>query len=182
MPLPTMLVLTVVSGLAAALAGRAELRTSPRPVALTRSFLAYLSYAVLVIVPASVYFYVFHGDWFLLYFLDVSRIPSAIALVGFVLQAGLGALGFVVGAMLVRSQREVAAGVILGVLLVAGASVFFVYGDRLAQVGNYSQFHNQFGLTPFGSGPLLTGSLALVAIALFGLTFLLVRLWQSGRR
>src|SRR5690606_14460543 len=106
--------------------------------------------AVLVIVPASVYFYVFHGDWFLLYFLDVSRIPSAIALVGFVLQAGLGALGFVVGAMLVRSQREVAAGVILGVLLVAGASVFFVYGDRLAQVGNYSQFHNQFGLTPFG--------------------------------
>lgn len=33
-------VFTVVSGLAAALAGRAELRTSPRPVALTRSFFA----------------------------------------------------------------------------------------------------------------------------------------------
>ena len=44
-----------------------------------------------MIVPVSVYFYVFHGDWFLLYLFDVSRIPSAIAMVGFFVQAGLGA-------------------------------------------------------------------------------------------
>jgi hypothetical protein len=182
MPLPPLLVFTVVSGLAAALAGRSELRTSPRPVALTRSFFAYLSYALLVIVPASVYFYVFHGDWFLLYFVDVSQIPSAVALIGFALQAGLGALGFLGGALLVRGQREILAGVIAGVLLVVGASVFFVYADRLAQVGSYAQFHGQFGLEAFEGGPLLTGSLALATVALFGLVFLLVRLWQSGKR
>lgn len=182
MPLPPLLVFTIVSGLAAALAGRQELRTSPRPVPLTRSFFAYVSYALLVVVPASVYFYVFHGDWFLLYAFDVSQIPSAIALVGFALQAGLGALAFLVGALLVRNQRELVVGVLLGVLLLAGVGVLVAYGDRLAHVGTYAQFHGQFGLEPFEGGPLLTGSLTMAAIALFGLVFLLVRLWQSGRR
>ena len=55
---------------------------SPRPLPLTRSFVAYVSFACLVIAPISVYFYVFHGDWFLLYLIDVNRIPSAIAMVG----------------------------------------------------------------------------------------------------
>lgn len=182
MPLPPLLVFTFVSGLAAALAARQELRASPRPIALTASFFAYLSYAVLVVVPASVYFYVFHGDWFLLYLVDVSRVPSAIALVGFVLQAGLGALGFLLGAMLVRTQREVVAGIVLGVLLVAGAGVVVAYVDRLSQVGTYAQFHGQFGLEPFEGGPILTGAIAMSAIALFGLAFLLLRLWQAGRR
>lgn len=182
MPLPPLLVFTVVSGLAAALAGRQELRASPRPVALTRSFFAYLSYAILVVVPISVYFYVFHGDWFLLYFVDVSKVPSAIALIGFALQAGFGALGFLLGAVLVRNQREVAVGVLLGVLLAAAAGVLVAYADRLAQVGSHAQFHGQFGLEPFEGGPILTGALSMAAIALFGLSFLLVRLWQSGRR
>ena len=182
MPLPSLLVFTLVSGLAAALAGRQELRASPRPVALTRSFFAYLSYPVFVVVPTSVYFYVFHGDWFLLYLVDVSSVPSAVALVGFALQIGLGALGFLLGAILVRTQREVAVGVLLGVLMVAAVGVLLAYGDRLAQVGSYAQFHGQFGLEPFEGGPILTGALATSAIALFGLSFLLVRLWQSGRR
>ncbi len=177
-----MLMFTMVSGLAAALAGRQELRTSPRPVPLTRSFFAYLSYALLVVVPISVYFYVFHGDWYLLYAFDVSQIPSAVALVGFVLQAGLGALAFLIGAVLVRNQHEVIAGATLGVLLVAGAGIAVAYTDRLSQVGSYAQFHGQFGLEPFEGGPLLTGTLAMAAISLFGLVFLLVRLWQAGKR
>lgn len=182
MPLPPLLVFTLVSGLAAALAGRQELRASPRPIALTRSFFAYLSYAVLVVVPVSAYFYVFHGDWFLLYFVDVSKVPSAVALIGFVLQAGLGALGFLLGAFLVRNQREVIVGVLLGVLLVAAVGAIAFYADRLAQVGSHAQFHGQFGLEPFEGGPILTGALAMSAFVLFGLSFLLVRLWQSGRR
>jgi hypothetical protein len=173
---------TMVSGLAAALAGRQELRTSPRPVPLTRSFFAYVSYALLVVVPISVYFYVFHGDWFLLYAFDVSQIPSAIALVGFAVQAGLGALAFLLGAVLVRNQHEVIAGAVLGTLVVVGAGIAIAYTDRLAQVGSYAQYHGQFGLEPFESGPLLTGALAMAAIALFGLVFMLVRLWQAGRR
>jgi hypothetical protein len=181
-PLPPLLVFTMVSGLAAALAGRQELRTSPRPVPLTRSFASYLSYALLVVVPISVYFYVFHGDWFLLYAIDVSQIPSAVALAGFALQAGLGALAFLLGAVLVRNQHEVIAGATLGIILVAGAGVGIAYADRLSQVGSYAQFHGQFGLEPFEGGPLLEGALAMAAIALFGLVFLLVRLWQAGRR
>lgn len=180
-PLPPLLVFTLASGLAAALAGRQELRMSPRHVALTRSFFAYLSYALLVVVPASVYFYVFHGDWFLLYLVDVSQIPSAVALVGFGLQAVLGVLAFLLGAVLIRNQREAVVGGVLGALLLTGAGLVFAYADRLSHVGSYAQFHGQYGLEPF-EGPLLTGTLAMSAIALFGLSFLLVRLWQSGRR
>ena len=154
---------------------------SPRPVALTRSFLAYLSYAVLVVVPASVYFYLFHGDWFLLYAIDVQRIPSAVALVGFMAQAGLGVLGFVLGAVLVRNQRELIVGVLLGVAVVAAAAAVMLYVDRLGQVGSYAQFHGQFGLEGYASGPLLTGSLALGGIVLVGLAVLLGRLWTAGR-
>ncbi len=180
-PLPPLLVFTVASGLAASLAGRQELRTSPRHVALTRSFFAYLSYALLVVVPASVYFYLFHGDWFLLYAVDVASIPSAVALVGFVAQAALGPTAFLLGAVLVRNQREAVVGILLGVLLVAGVGAVLAYTERLSQVGSYAQFHGQFGLAPY-DGPLLTGTLAMSAITLFGLAFLLVRLWQSGRR
>ena len=154
---------------------------SPRPLPLTRSFVAYVSFACLVIAPISVYFYVFHGDWFLLYFIDVQQIPSAVALVGFVLQAGVGTVSFLLGGLLVRNQREVIVGVVLGVLLVAGGGAVFVYTDRLAQVGNHAQFHGQFGLEPYASGSLLTGGLAMGGILLAGLTFLLVRLWMSGK-
>jgi hypothetical protein len=176
------LIFAVVAGMAASLADRHELRMSPRPIPLTRGFVAYLSYAALVLVPASVYFYVFHGDWFLLYTVDVAEVPSAVALVGFVVQAGLGALGFFVGALLVRSQREAVAGVLVGLLLVGGATVVVVYADRLAQVGSHAQFHGQFGLEPYQNGPLMTGGLAIGGILLAGFAFLLVRLWMSGRR
>ena len=182
MPLPPLLIFAVVAGLGSALAGRHELRMSPRPIPLTRSFLAYVSYALLVVVPASVYFYVFHGDWFLLYLFDANRVPSAIALVGFGLQAGLGAAGFFLGAVLVRAQREAVAGGLIGVLVVGAGVVVGIYVDRLAQVGSYAQFHGQFGLEAYERGPLLTGGLVMAGLLLGGLAFLLVRLWMSGKR
>ena len=181
MPLPPLLVFALVSGLAASLAGREELRMSPRPIPLTSGFLAYISYACLVVVPASVYFYVFHGDWFLLYWVDVQEVPSAVALVGFGLQAGLGALGFFFGAVLVRNQREAIVGVLLGILAVGGVAVVVMYSDRLAQVGSFAQYHGQFGLEAYESGPLLTGALAMGGICVVGLAFLLLRLWTAGR-
>jgi hypothetical protein len=180
-PLPPLLLFTLASGLAAALAGRQELRTSPRHVALTRAFFAFVSYVVLVVVPASVYFYAFHGDWFLLYLVDVARIPSAVALIGFVGQAALGLGAFVLAAVLIRNQREVVVGAVLGLVVVAGGGSVLGYADRLERVGSYAQYHGQFGLVPY-EGALLTGTLAMSAIALFGLAFLLVRLWQAGRR
>ncbi len=181
MPLPPLVILAVVSGLAAAVAGRYELRQSPRPILLTRAFMSFVSFAVFVVVPVSAYFYVFHGDWFLLYLFDVNRIPSAIALLGFIAQAGLGVLGFMLGAVLVRNQRETIVGAMIGALVVAGGVVVLLYVDRLAQVGTHAQFHGQFGLEAFEDGPLLTGALAMGAITLVGLVFLLVRLWRAGR-
>lgn len=154
---------------------------SPRPIPLTRGFVSYVSYAVLVLVPVSVYFYVFHGDWFLLYLVDVQRIPSAVALVGFAAEAGLGTLGFVLGAVLVRNQREMIAALLAALALVAGGVMVFLYADRLAQVGSHAQFHGQFGLDAYEDGPLFTGGLAMGLIALVGLAFLLTRLQMSGR-
>ncbi len=154
---------------------------SPRPILLTRGFAAYVSYACLVIVPISVYFYLFHGDWFLGYTIDVNRIPSAVALVGFVAQAGLGAVGFLFGAVLVRNQRETIVGLLAALVLIAGAVAVFLQLDRLAQVGTHAEFHGQFGLDAYEDGPLMSGALAMGGIALCGLVFLLVRLWVSGR-
>jgi hypothetical protein len=182
MPLPTLLAFMLLAALATALAGRQELRVSPRPVLLTRTFAAYLIYACLVVVPVSVYFYVFHGDWFLLYVLDVSRVPSAIALVGFIGEVLLGIGAFLIGAVLVRAQRETLVAILLAAALGGAVAVFPLYGERLVQVGSFAQFHGQFGLEPFGQGPLLLGSVAMSGIVLVGLGFLLGRVWYTGRR
>ncbi|MBX3268875.1 MAG: hypothetical protein KF729_01355 [Sandaracinaceae bacterium] len=181
MPLPPLLAFAVLTGLLASLAARHELRMSPRPIVLTRGFVSYVSYACLVVVPISVYFYVFHGDWFLLYTIDVSRIPSAVALVGFVVEAALGALGFLAGALLVRNQREVVTGGLAGAVLVAGGLAVLPFADRLGRVGTHAQFHGQFGVVGYTDGALLTGALAMGGVALVGLGVLLARLWVTGR-
>jgi hypothetical protein len=184
MPLLPTVLLAVLSGLAAALAARAELRGSPRPVVQTRGFAAYMSYAVLVLTPATLYFYLFHGDWFLLYWIDVARVPSAVALVGFLCEIALGGLGFLLGASLVRGQREVTAGALLALLSVTVLVVLYVYRERLGQVGTYAQYHapRQFGLEPMAQGPLLRGVVAMGSIVFAGGAFLLARLWYAGRR
>lgn len=176
MPLPTLICLAFATGVAAALAGRGELRLSPRHAFLTTSFGAYLIFASLVLVPASVYFYVFHGDWFLLYLLDVQRVPSAIALVGFVVEVGIGALGFSAGAALLRSQRETLAGGAIAVALIASGTVPALLRDRLAVAGTFAQYEGQFGLIPLADSPLFAGGIAMFVLILAGFVFLVVRL------
>lgn len=182
MPLPSMLCIAFAIGLAAALAGRSELRISPRSAPMTRSFSALMIFMVLTLVPISVYFYIFHGDWFLLYLIDVNTLPSAIALVGFVLEAALGGLGFVVGAQMVRSQRDTVGGVLCGLALIVSVVVVVIAKDRLGVVGTYQQFHGGFGLTPFQNGPVMHGTALMSAILVCGVLYLLYRLHTSGRR
>lgn len=177
-----MLFLAFATGIAAALAGRTELKISPRPALLTRSSLAFLIFDFLVLVPASAYFYVFHGDWFLLYVFDVRRIPSAIALVGFALEGVLAAGGFALGAGLVRTQRETIAGVLIGIALVFGVGSALAAADRLALVGSFAQYRGDFGLVPFTEGPLFLGTITMSAIVALGLAFLLGRIWTGSRR
>ena len=180
--MPTLICLAFATGVAAALAGRGELRLSPRHAFLTSAFGAYLIFASLVLVPASVYFYVFHGDWFLLYLFDVQRIPSAIAMVGFIVEVGIGALGFSAGAAMLRSQRETAAGVTIAAAVIAAGVGPVVLRQRLAVAGTFAQFEGQFGLTPLSDSPLFAGGVAMSLLILMGFTFLVVRLNYASVR
>ncbi|MBX3248910.1 MAG: hypothetical protein KF901_17165 [Myxococcales bacterium] len=182
MPLPTLLCVTFASGIAAALASRVELRVSPRPPLLTRAFAAQLLFTALVTVPAGVYFYVFHGDWFLLYTVDVARIPSAAALVGFLALGGVTGLGFVVGASAVRSQREIVGGAVAGAAVLAGVGAAFVAKERLGLVGTFAQFQGAFGLRSFTEDIILHGTFLAWTVFLAGQVFTLLRLGFGARR
>lgn len=181
MPLPTQLFLTFASGVLAALAARADVRVSPKPALSSQAFLAYLLYAGLVLVPVSVYFFVFHGDWYLLYAVDTARVPSALVLVGCLLEVAVGAAGFLFGASLVRSQHDQWAGAVVGVTLSMAIGVLPLARHRLAVVGTYAQFHGDFGLRSYG-GPLFHGTLTMSFWILSGLAFLVYRLGVSGKR
>ena len=182
MPLPTALLLTFATGLLSALAGRAEIKLSPKHALLTKAFGAFMLFVCCVLVPVTVYFYVFHGDWFLLYLVDSSLIPSAIALLGFIAQALIGIAGFSVGASFLRTQRETSAAVLAGLAVFVGGLIPALLHDRLSVVGTFAQFDRSFGLVDFSQSSLFFGVFGMNAIAVLGLVFLLGRVWLGERR
>ena len=181
MPLPTQLFVTFSSGVFAALAARSELRVTPKPVLGSRAFWAFMLYAFLVVLPVSAYFYVFHGDWFLLYLLDTQAVPSALALVGSFAEAGLGALGFLLGGMMVRTQREQWAWAAAAAGLAAAFGLLPLLKSRLAVVGTYVQFHGDFGLRPYREG-LMHSTIWMSLWSLVGLVVLIYRLGPGAKR
>jgi len=181
MPLPTLVFIAFGVGVAAALFGGSELRFSPRRALLTSTFKAYAMFLLLVLLPTSVYFYVFHGDWFLLYAVDVRRIPSAIALLGFVIETWVGVLGFSIGAALARAQRTSVGFALVGASALLAASVVALWPDRLSVVGTFSQYRGDFGLRTYG-GPLMQAGLAMGALMAYGAAYLLVRIRVASRR
>ncbi len=181
MPIPTQLLFTFASGVVVALAARAHLRGSPKSTFLCPEFGAYLLYAALVVVPASLYFYLFHGDWYLLYLVDSQRIPSALVLLACLVQVALGAGGFLLGASFVRNQRELVAGAVVGVAASLGAAAVPLARGRLGVVGTYAQYHGDFGLSPFG-GELLEAVLCMSLWMLVGLALLAYRIGPGTRR
>jgi hypothetical protein len=168
-------------GLAAALAGAHELRLSPRHALLTSSFFALIAFLGLLLLPVSVYFYVFHGDWFMLYLVDVRSVPSALALIGFLLEGLLGVLGFSLGASLVRNQHASWAAGVLGLCGVLALAVIAVVPERLRVVGTYAQFRGGFGLTSYG-GTLMQGTAAMGVLLLAGGAFLVYRIHAGATR
>ena len=181
MPLPTFLFGSLAIGIGAALAAGEELRLSPRALFLTRSFAALALYEALVVLPAAIYFYVFHGDWFLLYFADMKRIPSAAALVGFVLLGTVAAAGFGFGAAMVRGQRLSVGLVAVGASLLCLVGSLALFSGRLSVVGTFAQYRGGFGLAVYSTGPVLRGAVAMGAILVAGATFLLLRLRYRPR-
>jgi hypothetical protein len=168
-------------GLGAALLGAAELRLSPRHALLSSSFRAFALFLVLLILPVSVYFYVFHGDWFLLYSVDVRRVPSALALLGFVAEVGLGVVGFMIGSAMARAQRMGLGYALSAVCFPLAVAVALIWPERLRSVGTFAQYRGDFGLQPYG-GPLMQAGAAMGGVLLVGAAFLLVRIAASRRR
>ena len=182
MPLPSLLFISLATGIFAAFAGRGELRVSPRPTPLTQAFFAYGYFVAFALVPISAYFYIFHGDWFLLYLLDTRSVPSAVALVAFVFQGGLGALSFMIGAALIRAQRDAIVVGLAFLFLILAVAVASPFQDRLSVVGSYAQFRGSFGLVPYASGALLRGTVVMSVILVVAFVSLVARLHVGARR
>jgi hypothetical protein len=175
MPFPTLVFVAFGVGVAAALLAGSELRESPRHAVLTSSFKAYALFLTLVVLPASIYFYVFHGDWFLLYSVDVRRIPSAVALLGFVAQTAVGVAGFSMGSVFARTQRTTLGYIVALTSAIAGIAVVILCRERLAVVGTFSQYRGDFGLSSYG-GSLMQASLIMTSALVYGAAYLLVRI------
>ncbi|MDD9943692.1 MAG: hypothetical protein OXU20_21805 [Myxococcales bacterium] len=181
MPLSSLVFFAFSVGVASAFAGGSELRLSPRHALATNSFFAFAAFLVLLVIPVSVYFYVFHGDWFLHYLVDVRRIPSALAMLGFVVEGAIGVGGFLLGAVLARGQRLAAGGIVIGICVVSAVMLCFLMPERLKVVGTYAQFRGSFGLSDY-SGAILRGGLAMACYLVLGTTFLLLRIRLGLRR
>lgn len=182
MNLPIAICFSYTAGLIAALSSRAELRGSPRPALSTSGFRAFLVYALVLLVPSTVYFYAFHGDWFLLYLLDSTTIPSAMALLLFALQALIGAVGFASGAHLVRLQRE-HLGIALAILTLGfGVGLVAMVRDRFLTVGSFAQFQGAFGLKEWSATPLVPATVLFATLIVVGLVHCCVRTHWGSRR
>lgn len=182
MPIPSFFFLAFALGVGASIGARRELRVQPRPALLSRGFAAFMLFVTFVLVPVSVYFYAFHGDWSVLYLVDTRRIPSAIALFVFMLQAAVAAMGFATGASFVRGQRDWVAGSIAGVAAGLAVVVVLMARKRLSVIGTYAQFQGGFGLSAYAPGPVLTGSIVMGVLLAAGFVYLLVRLLLGSRK
>jgi hypothetical protein len=164
LPLLFLLLIAIATGALSARAGCDEVRHSAEPVWRMEAFLAYAFFVGLVLLPTAIYFYVFHGDWFLFYWVDTGRAPWAWGLLGVVLLLGTAALGFGLGAALCRASRDVAARRIsVGALFVALA-LWPLGWERLSVVGSYRQFTRDYGLTGFFASPAFYSGLAMLVI------------------
>ena len=164
MPLLFLLFITIAAGALSAHAGRDEVRHSGDPVWRMEAFLAFAFFVGLVLVPTAVYFYVFHGDWFLFYSVDTGRVPWVWGILTVLVLLGSAALGFGLGVALCRASRDGAARrIAIGALFIAVA-VWPLGWERLSVVGSYRQFTRDYGLTEFLASPPFYSGLAMLVI------------------
>ncbi len=166
MPLLFLLFITFATGALAAHAGREEVRHSADPMWRMEAFLAYALFVGLALIPTALYFYVFHGDWFLFYGVDTGRSPWVWGMLVLVAVAGVAALGFRLSAALCRADREVAVRRIAGGALVFALGVWPLAWGRLSLVGSYRQFTRDYGLTGyFSSAAFYAGFVMLILLS-----------------
>lgn len=164
LPLLFLLFTAVATGALSAHAGRDEARQSAEPIWRWEAFLAYALFVGFVLVPSAVFFYVFHGDWFLFYFVETERAPWVWGLLAGLLIVGAAALGFWLGAALCRSSRDAAVRRIAVSASLLALAVWPIGWQRLSVVGSYRQFTRDYGLTAFFASPAFYSGLAMLVI------------------
>jgi hypothetical protein len=128
------------------------------------AFLAYALFVGFVLLPAVIYFYAFHGDWFLSYWVDTGRAPWVWGMLAVLFLIGAASLGFWLGAALCRASREGAVRRIAVSALFIAVAVWPLGWDRLSAVGSYRQFTRDYGLVTFLASPAFYSGLAMLVI------------------
>lgn len=150
-----------------------ELTRASGALGSTRSFAVVVLFSFLNYGPMSGYFLAYATDWSLAYLFDGRHLPSAIMLVGVLLNIAVVPLGFAVGAAQVR-QRKLMALLPMGVVpLAASAVVVGALARRLALYGTYAQVHRG------GSADPLPGSPVGYAVLWFSLCLLAGIAWTT---
>jgi len=145
------------------------------------SFGAYALFVGFVLLPTAVYFYVFHGAWFLFYWVDTGRAPWAWGLLGGALVLGMASLGFRLGTALGRASRDVAVRWITVGALFMALAVWPLGWTRLAVVGSYRQFTRDYGLTAFFASSAFYAGVAMLVIIGAAFGWVLYRIEQRTR-
>jgi len=164
LPLLFLLFIAIATGALSAHAGLDEVRHSADPVWRMEAFLAFALFVGFVLLPTAIYFYVFHGDWFLFYWVDTGHAPWVWGLLVVLLLLGSASMGFVAGATLCRASRNVATRRIAIGAVVIALAVWPLAWERLSVVGSYRQFTRDYGLIPFFASPAFYSGLTMVII------------------
>lgn len=178
LPLGFLLFMTVATGVLAAHAGRDEIRVSPDPIWRAESFAVYSIFVALILLPTTLYFYVFYGDWFLFYWVDVGRAPWFWGVLVALLIAGAAVVGFRLGSMLSRGDREKVVRRSVWGLLVLGFLVWPAGWGRLSKVGSYRQFNHDYGLQSYFASPTFYSGLLILGLVALSFMWIMHRIGQ----
>jgi hypothetical protein len=181
LPLLFLLFVAIATGALSAYAGRDEIRHSGEATWRTEAFLAYALFVGLVLLPTVIYFYVFHGDWFLLYWVDTQRAPWVWGLLAVLLFLGMAFAGFQIGAALCRASLELAARRISVAACLVGLSVWPLAWERLSVVGSHRQFTRGYGLVAFFASPAFYSGLVMLVVASVSFAWVVFRIDQQTR-
>ena len=181
MPLFFLLFIAIATGALSAYAGRDEVRHSGEAMYRMEAFLAYAAFVGLVLLPTAIYFYVFHGDWFLMYWVDTGTAPWIWGFLVVVLVLGASFVGFRLGAALCRASRDAAARRLTVAASLFGLAVWPLAWERLSQVGSHRQFTRDYGLVGFFSSPAFYSGLLMLFVAAISFGWIVYRIDRQTR-
>ncbi len=181
LPLLFLLFVAMATGALSAYAGRDEIRHSGEAIWRTEAFLAYALFVGFVLLPTAIYFYVFHGDWFLFYVVNTKSAPWVWGLLAVLLLLGVSFVGFRLGAAACRASRDAAARRITAACLVVALAVWPLAWERLSVVGSHRQFTRDYGLVPFFTSPAFYSGLTMLLIASLSFAWIVFRIDRQTR-